>query len=191
MGPPFIPQPTPNQTPLTSIKKNNWKGGYPGGKGYSDLGTNSSPLTNTNGVAPNGSENYIDGLPDAATHATDGSVTVSAYGGAGDTTSDSNSARGIGNNNNQLISGSVALSPDVIAQLRPRAGQEILVNGVSVGYFDDTTASTYNGRPIINTVDIYNANGALSNGLLKNAGAGSRITLGTTVRPQNRATALR
>lgn len=112
-----------------------------------------------------------------------GGVAISLYSSAGDSTTDSNTAIGKGNVENLLIPGSVALSPDVITRLKPEHGQQILVNGVPVGYWDDTTADSYNGQAIRNTVDLYNPKGTYgpTNDTFKVI-PGGQITVGPEIR---------
>jgi hypothetical protein len=66
-----------------------------------------------------------------------------------------------GDNNNLLVGGSVALSPDVIARLRPVHGAAVYVGNTKVGYYDDKTASSHNGQTLTNRVDLYDPTGSL------------------------------
>jgi len=93
---------------------------------------------------------------------TGGGVEITHYGYAGDPNGDSNSANGIGNHDNQLVSGvSLAFSPDLINKYNLQVGQTVtvtLANGqVLTGRFDDTTADWLTGR-----VDIYDPNNTVT-----------------------------
>jgi hypothetical protein len=93
---------------------------------------------------------------------TGGGVEISHYGYAGDPWGDSNSSAGIGNHDNQLVSGvSLAFSPDLISEYHLQVGQTVtvtLANGqVLTGRFDDTTADWLTGR-----VDIYDPNNTVT-----------------------------
>jgi hypothetical protein len=129
-------------------------------------------------------EAWVNGLSNG-TRSTDGRLVVSVYSATGDAVTDSNTADGRGNADNLLREGSVALSPDLIAQHKPQTGQEVFINGVSVGFYEDATAASYNGTPFRNTIDIYDQNGTLgSKDILKNVPAGQwNITFGEK-RPQ-------
>ena len=132
------------------------------------------------------------GLGSDGERSQDGGLNITMFSSTGDATTDSNTAQARGNRENLLVEGSVALSPDLIRRYKPAPGQEIKVNGVTVGYFDDTTGDNTDpvgktGVPIINTIDIYNPGGYLgnTNSTLKVVPAGTyTITLGTTIRPQ-------
>ena len=93
---------------------------------------------------------------------TGGGVEITHYGYAGDPNGDSNSANGVGNHDNQLVSGvSLAFSPDLISKYNLQVGQTVtvtLANGqVLTGRFDDTTADWLTGR-----VDIYDPNNTVT-----------------------------
>jgi hypothetical protein len=93
---------------------------------------------------------------------TTGGVEITHYGYAGDPNGDSNSANGIGNHDNQLVSGvSLAFSPDLINEYHLQVGQTVtvtLANGQTLtGRFDDTTADWLTGR-----VDIYDPNNTVT-----------------------------
>jgi hypothetical protein len=93
---------------------------------------------------------------------TGGGVEITHYGYAGDPDGDSNSANGIGNHDNQLVSGvSLAFSPDLISKYNLQVGQTVtvtLANGLTLtGRFDDTTANWLTGR-----VDIYDPNNTVT-----------------------------
>jgi hypothetical protein len=100
---------------------------------------------------------------------------ITAYGYAGDTTSDTNSSQARGDHDNLLTEGSVALSPDVIANLQPQHGAAVYVGETFVGYYDDKTASEYNGRQITNTVDRYDPTGSLGGNSYSQSGGQIRI----------------
>ncbi|MBU3668488.1 MAG: hypothetical protein FGM57_00805 [Candidatus Taylorbacteria bacterium] len=115
---------------------------------------------------------------------TDGTLHFTSYGSANDKTPDSNTKQQRGNNNNLLTLGSVALSPDLIRKYRPAHGAEIIVNGVHIGYYDDSSASTYKGISIVNTIDLYDPNNKYDDALFRIIPAGKwKLTLGP-VRPQ-------
>ena len=90
-----------------------------------------------------------------------GNVTFSAYGYAGDDTPDYNSSIGKGNKENLLGFQSVALSPDLVNRLSPAPGAAVLVNGQVIGYYDDVTAQSYEGKLITNRIDMYDPSGSL------------------------------
>ncbi len=123
--------------------------------------------------------NWVNGLQNG-TRSADGRLVVSVYSASGDSVTDSNTAAGRGNANNLLREGSVALSPDLIAQHRPALGSEIFINGTSVGFYEDTTSAAYR-----NTVDVYDQNVSMgSRDILKNVPSGQwNITFGNP-RPQ-------
>jgi hypothetical protein len=103
---------------------------------------------------------YLDDLFEKSTQtgmgrSTDGRLHFTSYGSANDSTPDSNTKQARGNHNNLLVLGSVALSPNLIRQYGPAFGAEVLVNDVHIGYYDDSSASTYKGSSIVNTIDIY------------------------------------
>ncbi len=106
----------------------------------------------------------------------DGRLTFTAYGYAGDFTSDtySNILR-IGNRNNSLLPGSVALSRDMIARYNPPLGASVFINGTHVGYFDDTV-----GPGSVNTIDFFDPNKELGgNNFMRNIPSGQwNITFG-------------
>ncbi len=99
---------------------------------------------------------YISSLPSG-----NGNVTLTSYGYAGDLTPDTNSSQARGNHNNLLVSGSVALSPDVISRLQPSYGAAVYVGDTKIGYYDDSTAASYDGRQLTNRVDIFDPTGSL------------------------------
>ena len=164
--------------------------------GVSDAnGGSLTPAASTGAAADtsNGLNSYVSSLPDEKNHATDGTVNVSVYSPT-ESGSDSNSAAARGNNSNLLTPGSVALGSNLIQQLHPAPGQQVLVQGVPVGYYDDQAGASSGSGVEPNTVDIYNPNNSViaanpnspgSSGMqtLKAAPAGS-VTLGSVIRPQ-------
>ncbi len=120
---------------------------------------------------------YLQGLG-SGNRSEDGSFFFTTYGGPNDSTPDSNTQKGLGNRNNLLSPGSVALSPDLISRYRPEPGASVYINNNFVGYYDDTTASQYQGTPIRNTVDIYNPSGSMGQQLKKIDSGGWNITFG-------------
>jgi hypothetical protein len=100
-------------------------------------------------------------LPVGSMATGDGSTHITAYGYSGDLTPDTNSTQKRGNHNNLLTEGSVALSPDVIAALKPEFGAAVYVGGTLVGYYDDSTAASYNGKALTNRVDRFDPTGSL------------------------------
>jgi hypothetical protein len=87
---------------------------------------------------------------------------VTTYGYAGDTTPDRNSANGIGAWDNHLRETSIAVSRDIEAQFRaagilPMSKVKLLLdNGKTVEKtWDDRTAKTYKGKPLIGRFDFY------------------------------------
>ncbi len=127
-------------------------------------------------------ENWVEGLTNGV-RSTDGRLVVSTYSASGDAITDSNTSQKRGNANNLLREGSVALSPDLIAQYKPKTGSEVFINGISIGFYEDATASSFNGTQFRNTVDIYDENKTLGT-KLKNIPSGEwEITFGES-RPQ-------
>ena len=115
---------------------------------------------------------------------TDGRLIISTYTKTGDKTPDGGSRAGRGNSENLLREGSVAFSPNLIEQKHPKLGQEVFVNGTSVGFFEDTSGSSYGGMSIVNTIDVYDENRTLGV-ILKNIPPGQwNLTLGSNIRPQ-------
>ena len=112
-------------------------------------------------------ENWAIGLANGV-RSTDGRLVVTVYSATKDSITDRNTAQKRGNANNLLREGSVALSPDLISYYRPQTGQEVFINGVSIGFYEDATAATYNGVIFRNTVDIYDENGSIGGAFLKN-----------------------
>ncbi len=106
-------------------------------------------------------------------------ILFTAYGYAGDTSYDQNSAEGRGNNDNQLTEGSVALSPDLISKLNPSPGASVFVNGVHVGYYDDSTSPD-----LTNRVDFYNPSGSLGGNNFSKPVTGTVTVDNSSVRPQ-------
>jgi hypothetical protein len=112
-------------------------------------------------------EDWIRGLPNG-TRSTDGRLIVTTYSATKDKITDTNTAQKRGNANNLLREGSVALSPDLISKHKPMTGQEVFINGKSVGFYEDATAESYKGTLFTNTIDIYDENGSLGGSYLKN-----------------------
>lgn len=54
-------------------------------------------------------------------------------------------------------------------------GQEVFINGTSVGFYEDATAKSYNGTTFNNTIDIYDENGSLGGSYLKNIPSGNWV----------------
>ncbi|MDQ5912417.1 MAG: hypothetical protein QG568_632, partial [Patescibacteria group bacterium] len=107
----------------------------------------------------------LNSIPNGS-RSTDGSLIFTNYWNG-----DTNTNQQRGNNCNLLVSGSVALSPDLIRTYKPKKGSSVIVNGLVVGYFDDTTGETtqgYVGGTLIrNTIDIYDPNKSLGSILKK------------------------
>jgi hypothetical protein len=166
----FVGQPTTPGSPSTNYPDTNT--GIMGE--YNNFGSWSETVT----------ENWIKGLP-GGQRSTDGRLVVTVYSATKDKITDTNTAQKRGNSNNLLREGSVALSPDLISKHKPMTGQEIFINGTSIGFYEDATAASYNGVTFNNTVDIYDENGSLGGSFLKNIPAGQwTIYFGTTKRPQ-------
>jgi len=152
------------------------------------LGANASEYTtNTGGTAtPAGqwtgggdANTFISGLPNESSRAQDGSLNISSYGSSQDSTPDSGTLAKRGDNDNLLVPGSVALSPDLVSQYNPPHGASVSVNGTLIGYYDDKTDSSYNGTPIKNTIDVYDPQGTYGSGVLKDVPSGSyNLTFG-------------
>ncbi len=129
-------------------------------------------------------ENWVRSLQ-GGQRSTDGRLVITIYSATRDRVTDSNTAQRRGNRNNLLREGSVALSPDLISRYRPQTGQEIFINGISIGFYEDATAESYNGVSFRNTVDIYDENGTLGGDFLKNIPSGQwTISFGRNIRPQ-------
>ena len=99
------------------------------------------------------------GSPQASTGSDQGKITKYGYEKPGQADYDSNSARGIGAADNQLVPGeSVALSPDLEKSTGAKIGDKVVVtlsNGDKmVKRFDDRTSKRLKGR-----VDIYSPDG--------------------------------
>jgi len=116
-------------------------------------------------------ENWVRSLPNGS-RSTDGRLVVSVFSATKDLDTDKNTADRRGNADNLLREGSVALSPDLISKHRPKTGQEIFINGTSIGFFEDTTDDVYEGVVFNNTVDIYDENGTIGGSYLKNIPVG-------------------
>lgn len=121
-----------------------------------------------------GSEDWIRSLQNG-TRSTDGRLVVTTYSATRDSITDTNTAQKRGNANNLLREGSVALSPDLISRYKPMTGQEVFINGTSVGFYEDATASSYKGTTFNNTIDIYDENGSLGGSYLKNIPSGNWV----------------
>jgi len=113
-----------------------------------------------------------------------GGAHLTSYGYVGDLTPDRNSSNGIGNRDNRLTYGSVALSPDVIRSLSPKPGASIYVGGVFVGFYDDSTAESYNGKQLTNRVDIYDPSGSLGGNNFSRKTSGAITIDNTKIRTQ-------
>ena len=123
------------------------------------INSTGTAATSQNAASPqiNPSTGFYNGSGGAS-----GGVKITHYGYAGDSTPDWNSEHGIGNHNNQLVTGtSIAFSPDLIAEYHLTVGQPItvtLANGQTLtGRFDDTTSADLTGR-----VDIYDPNNTIT-----------------------------
>jgi hypothetical protein len=112
-------------------------------------------------------ENWVRSLPNGV-RSTDGRLVVTVYSATKDSITDTNTAQKRGNASNLLREGSVALSPDLISLYRPQTGQEVFINNISIGFYEDATAAVYNGVVFRNTVDIYDENGSIGGSYLKN-----------------------
>lgn len=91
---------------------------------------------------------------------------ITTYGYKGDTTPDRNSANGIGAWDNKLSETSMAVSRDIEAKFRaagikPRSKVSLLLdNGqILVKTWDDRTAKSYRGKPLIGRFDFYCSSG--------------------------------
>lgn len=87
---------------------------------------------------------------------------ITTYGYKGDTTPDRNSANGIGAWDNKLSNTSMAVSRDIEATLRaanikPRSKVSLLLeDGTTlIKTWDDRTAKSYKGRPLVARFDFY------------------------------------
>ena len=91
---------------------------------------------------------------------------VTTYGYPKDTTPDRNSTNGIGAWDNKLTETSMAVSRDIealfrAAGIKPKSRISLLLeNGTSVvKTWDDRTAKSYKGRPLVGRFDFYCASG--------------------------------
>jgi hypothetical protein len=103
-------------------------------------------------------------------------VNITSYGQPNDTTPDTNTLQKRGYRNNLLREGSVALSPDIYTKYNPQIGSSVYLNGQFVGYYEDRTPASFNGRSYYQTVDVYDPNNKIGP-VLKNTGQ-SNITFG-------------
>ena len=108
-------------------------------------------------------------------------INLTSYGQSNDSTPDSNTMAKRGFSNNLLREGSVALSPDIYNKYNPEIGSAVYVDGNLIGYYEDRTPSSYNGKSYYNTVDVYDPSGTVGP-ILKNSGSGN-ISFGPA-RPQ-------
>ena len=147
----------------------------PGGNGVTPGTGGNGTLTdayNQSGTWNEGTaEGWVRGLNNGE-RSTDGRLVVSVYSSTGDDVTDRGTSQRRGNADNFLREGSVALSPDLIAKYRPQTGQEVFINSISVGFYEDATASSYKGVQFANTVDIYDQNKTMGGSYLKNIPAG-------------------
>jgi hypothetical protein len=103
-------------------------------------------------------------------------VNISNYGRPNDPNLDTNTANKRGSASNLLREGSVALSPDIYRKYTPQIGSSVYVNGQLIGYYEDRTPDSFNGKPYYQTIDVYDTKAA---DYLKNTGAGpANITFG-------------
>lgn len=93
--------------------------------------------------------------------ADDGRLTLTTYGYSDDATPDSNTTEKRGFANNLLRPGSVALSPDIYNKYKPEIGAAVYINGTHVGYYEDRTPASYQGKSYGNVIDIYDPNKTL------------------------------
>jgi hypothetical protein len=157
-------------------------GGNPPG-GNQPGGGQGNPPFNPGGTASEQEiMTYLNSLS-SGRRSSDGSFFFTTYGGPNDRTPDSNTQKGLGNRNNLLSPGSVALSRDLISTHKPAPGASIYINGNFLGYYDDSTADQYQGVEIRNTVDVYNPSGIMGQQLKKIDPNNWNITFGQ-VRPQ-------
>ena len=130
-----------------------------------------------------GSAAFINSIKNISSRSTDGGLNVTSYGSKFDTTPDDLTKALYGNNNNQIVPGSAALSPDLISKYNPKPGSSVYINGSFVGYYDDSTADTtgpkHGNIPIVNTIDVYDPNGVYGSGVLKGINSNNwQITFG-------------
>jgi len=140
---------------LPTVTQNVVDGAVAGGLAGMMVSRDGTLGVSTSGSGASGDYSYLNNLN------TGTDTTFTTYGYPGDTTSNKNDRERRGNNENLLTEGSVALSPDVISRLKPEHGAAVYVGGNLVGYYDDSSASQYNGRAITNTVDIFDPSGSL------------------------------
>ena len=112
----------------------------------------------------------MDDLGSNSGNSGEGAVRLSNYGYDTDTSPDYNSnVRRIGNRNNKLVDGvSAALTASLAKRLGIRPGQEfeaVAKDGtVYRRRYDDTVPTTYKGKPLPETVDLYQRKGSNSFG---------------------------
>ena len=133
-------------------------------------------------VLNGGEETY--GYASSVGNDPNGNIKLTAYGYANDSTPDTNTSQRRGNNGNLLVPGSVALSPDLITSLSPKSGAAVYVGGNKIGYYDDSTAYSYKGRVITNTIDIYDPQGSLGGNNFQKNISGAVTIDNNDIRPQ-------
>lgn len=134
------------------------------------------PLTDDGSINIAARNSYLKGLPEGKRNL-NGLITVSSYGQADDSTPDSNTVARRGFKDNLLRVGTVALSPDIYNHFKPAIGTLVLIDGISIGYYEDRTPASHNGQPYGICIDVYDPGGTLGP-ILKNAGPAFKLTFG-------------
>jgi hypothetical protein len=112
------------------------------------------------------SEDYDAPVPKPAEKGTGGFIKLANYGYASDSSPDYNSnVLKIGHSNNKLVDGvSAALTRSLAIRHGIRKGQEfeiVTADGKTLRRrYDDTVPTTYKGKPLPETVDLYNTKGS-------------------------------
>jgi len=152
-------------------------GGSGDGGSVSAPGARASMIMEDGGSDITGRHDYFNSLPNDKRTSGRPGLHVSTYGQANDRTGDTNTRQRRGNSENLLRPGSVALSPSLRNRYNPPIGSAVYLNGQMMGYYEDSTPSSFEGVAYHDTIDIYDPYNEYRRNF-KNAGTGSRITFG-------------
>ena len=141
---------------------------------------NNNTQLNTGSIS--GAASFVNSLSDGS-RANDNRLVVSVYATPSDFAKNPNgTALTTGSYGNVLSDGSVALSPDILERDHPAPGAAVYVNGTLIGYNDDR-AMIDKDTPAVNTIDIYDKNGAIPQNTLKAIASGQYTITYGEVRP--------